>query len=138
MLTVQVFQIMVDNLVFHFEYLLFVLFAVILGSVLLESYTKLYRMNQKLSKLYKLVAESESNYRLIAENTSDLILVISEDKKISYLSPSHHSVLGYDYAYFMNMKLGTLLHPDDKEMFLTTIEKMFTTKKSSTLEFRLQ
>lgn len=138
LLTVQVFQIMVDNPFFHFEYVLFVLFAVILGSVLLESYTKLYRMNQKLSKLYKLVAESESNYRLIAENTSDLILVISEDKKISYLSPSHHSVLGYDCAHFMNMKLGTLLHPDDKEMFLTTIDKMFTTKKSSTLEFRLQ
>jgi PAS domain S-box-containing protein len=145
-----IFNIFRDKPLFHFEYLIFVMFGVLIGGLLIESYEKLYRLNTKFSELYKMMAsyqkelkqtletleESEAKYRLIAENTSDLIMVMSKQHSISYFSPSHNLVLGYNEAELKNVELCKFIHPDDIENFKNTINNMYETKKSQSMEYR--
>jgi PAS domain S-box-containing protein len=137
MLTILIFNILIDNPLFHFEYLLFVLLGVIIGGLLIESYVKLYSLNNRLSDMYKLVEASESKYRLIAENTSDLIMVMDKEHAVSYFSPSHEQVLGYNCCELEKFELCKFIHPDDVTLFRQSISEMFISEKSQSMEFRL-
>jgi two-component system, sporulation sensor kinase A len=147
-----VFNIIRDNPFFHIQYLLFVLFGVIIGGLVIESYEKLYRLNKKFSELYKMMAnyqkelkqtlvtleKSEAKYRLIAENTSDLIMVMEKDYSISYFSPSHKKLLGYNEGELENTRLCKFVHPNDVQTFTETIKRIFDKRESHAMEFRLK
>jgi PAS domain S-box-containing protein len=132
-----IFNVFRDNPFFHIQYILFVILGVILGFLLIESYVKLHRLNNRLSDMYRMVEASESKYRLIAENTSDLIMVMDKDHTLTYFSPSHEMVLGYQNCELEDVKLCRFIHPDDVELFKNTIDRMFDCKESQALEFRL-
>jgi len=131
------FNVFRDNHFFHIQYILFVLLGVILGFLLIESYVKLHRLNNRLSDMYRMVEASESKYRLIAENTSDLIMVMDKEHSLTYFSPSHEVVLGYKCCELEAVKLCRFIHPDDVRMFKNTLDRMFENKESKSLEFRL-
>ncbi|MFD2443047.1 ATP-binding protein [Bacillus sp. CGMCC 1.16607] len=147
-----IFNIFRDQPFFHLQYLIFILFGVIIGGLLIESYQKLNRVNKKLTDMFKIVSNteqelkealvtleaSESKYRLIAENTSDLIMVMNKDHSISYFSPSHEIVLGYNDTEFENVELCKMIHPEDIELFKDTILKLFEKKESQSMEFRFK
>lgn len=138
-LTVPVlFNIFRDKPFFHLAYLLFVMLGVILGGVLIESYLKLFRIISEKKQMELTLAASESQYRLIAENTSDLIMVIDKDHNISYFSPSHDLVLGYQRNELEKVELCKFIHPDDVCIFKDSINKMFENKESHSMEFRLR
>lgn len=132
-----VFNVFRDQPFFHIQYILFVMLGVFLGFLLIESYVKLHRLNNRLSDMYRLVEASESKYRLIAENTSDLIMVMDKEHTLTYFSPSHEMVLGYQNCELEDVKLCRFIHPDDVEFFKSTIDRMFNCKESQALEFRL-
>jgi PAS domain S-box-containing protein len=132
-----VFNVFRDQPFFHIQYILFVMLGVILGFLLIESYVKLHRLNNRLSDMYRLVEASESKYRLIAENTSDLIMVMDKEHTLTYFSPSHEIVLGYQSCELEDVKLCRFIHHDDVEYFKNTIDRMFDCKESQALEFRL-
>lgn len=48
-----------------------------------------------LKKMIKDIIKEERYYRLIVENASDLILVIDQQGKLEYISPSLQSIVGY-------------------------------------------
>ncbi|MFC0273506.1 PAS domain S-box protein [Metabacillus herbersteinensis] len=133
-----VFNIFRDNPVFHLQYLLFVMFGVIVGGLLIESYLKLYRIITEKKRMENTLAASESKYRLIAENTTDLIMVIDKEHSISYYSPSHEQVLGYNSSDLEVIGLCMLIHPDDVYLFRNNIKTMFENIESYSMEFRLQ
>ncbi|MGX6444462.1 ATP-binding protein [Neobacillus sp. K501] len=137
LIVVFIFHIFEDNLMFHLQYGLFVLLGVIVGALLIESYVKLYRLNNRLAEMYRMVEESETKYRLIAENTSDLIMVMDKEHSFSYFSPSHENVLGYDSSEIEKVKLCKFIHPEDAAMFKNTIDQMFEMSESKSIEFRL-
>jgi PAS domain S-box-containing protein len=132
-----VFNVFRDNPFFHFQYILFVMLGVILGFLLIESYVKLHRLNNRLSDMYRMVEASESKYRLIAENTSDLIMVMDKEHTLTYFSPSHEIVLGYQCCELEDVKLCRFIHPDDVALFKNMIDRMFLSKESKSIEFRL-
>ncbi|PAE43149.1 ATP-binding protein [Bacillus sp. 7884-1] len=132
-----IFNVFRDNPFFHIQYILFVILGVILGFLLIESYVKLHRLNNRLSDMYRMVEASESKYRLIAENTSDLIMVMDKEHSLTYFSPSHEVVLGYKCCELEDVKLCRFIHPDDVELFQGTIARMFECKESKLIEFRL-
>lgn len=137
-ITVFFFNIFRDNLLFHIQYLLFVMFGVILGALLIESYERLHRIISEKQRIEKNLEASESKYRLIAENTSDLIVVMDKDHSINYLSPSHELVLGYDESEWERNALCQFIHPDDIAPFHNTINQMFVQKESLSIEFRMK
>lgn len=132
-----IFNVFRDKPFFHFQYILFVILGVILGFLLIESYVKLHRLNNRLSDMYRLVEAGESKYRLIAENTSDLIMVMDKEHSLTYFSPSHEVVLGYNCCELEDVKLCRFIHPDDVEFFKGTLDRMFECKESKLIEFRL-
>jgi PAS domain S-box-containing protein len=132
-----IFNVFRDKPFFHFQYILFVFLGVFLGVLLIESYLKLYRLNNRLSEMYKMVEASEAKYRLIAENTSDLIMVMDKDHNLTYFSPSHEMVLGYQSSELEAVKICRFIHPDDVDLFKSTIDGMFHHKEFKSIEFSL-
>lgn len=49
--------------------------------------------------------ESEQRYRLIAEHSSDLIQVVNLDGVVTYASPSHRTVLGYEPSCYVGREI---------------------------------
>ncbi len=137
-LYVTYFHLFNDNLLFHFEYLLFMVVGVVIGALLIESYVKLHRLNYQLSYMYKKVEESESNYRLIAENTLDLISIMDKEYVIRYFSPSHEYVLGYQESELEGRELSAFIHHDDVGRLRNIWDGMLENKESQLIEFRFQ
>lgn len=136
-ITVFTFKIFIDNPIFHSQYLLFVMLGVIIGALLIESYEKLHRLNNRLTDMYRMVEASEAKYRLIAENTSDLIIVLNEELSIIYASPSHESIIGYQCCELEKMEKYQLIHRDEVDLFKNTIKLMFENKESQSIELRM-
>ena len=62
------------------------------------------------------LADSESRYRLLADHSSDLIILQPTSGGIrAYVSPSLHSVIGYDPDEFAAIPARELIHPDDRD-----------------------
>jgi PAS domain S-box-containing protein len=133
-----VFNIFRNQPLFHFQYMLFVMLGVIIGALIIESYMKLFRLNNRLSEMYKMVEESEAKYRLIAEKTSDLIMLMDNQFGIRYLSPSHQMVLGYHEGEMERLPICQFIHPDDLSIFKTSITAMIEHHQCNTMEFRLR
>jgi PAS domain S-box-containing protein len=138
LMVVFMFKIFIDKPVFHFQYILFVLLGLFIGGLLIESYLKLFKLNNKLINMYKMVEESEAKYRLIAENTSDLIAVMNEEQSIIYYSPSHENVLGFQCKELETFEEYKLIHPDEVDLFKSTIRVMYENKISKSIEFRMR
>lgn len=136
-ITVFTFKIFIDNPIFHLQYLLFVMLGVIIGALLIESYEKLHRLNNRLTDMYRMVEASEAKYRLIAENTSDLIIVLNEELSIIYSSPSHESIIGYQCCEIEKLEKYQLIHRDEVDLFKNTIKLMFENKISQSIELRM-
>ncbi|OCT12187.1 PAS domain-containing sensor histidine kinase [Paenibacillus pectinilyticus] len=136
--TVFSFHILQDQPIFHIQYLLFVMLGVLLGGLLIESNEKLRRIITEKKVIEKTLEASESKYRLIAENTSDLIMVMDKDHSISYFSPSHEFILGYQSLKFEGTTLCEFVHPDDLAMFKDTIQRMLDNMEAHSMEFRLK
>lgn len=130
------FNIFRDKPLFHLQYVLFVMLGVISGVILIESYLKLYRLNKRLAETYKMIEESEAKYRLIAENTSDLIKVMWKDHSITYFSPSHELVLGYQLSELEGKELCQFIHPDDVGFFRKTVQRLFEKEEAQSMEVR--
>ena len=59
--------------------------------------------------------DSERQLRLITENTSDGVVVI-EDSKLTYVSPSFYKMLGFTTGYYKQMTMQDVfanMHPED-------------------------
>lgn len=77
----------------------------------------------------------ESKYRMIAENTSDFILVLDQQMRVTYCSPSYEKYLGYTLKdQYDKDKLIKLVHPDNQAMVVHHLEK----KEAAKVECRVR
>jgi diguanylate cyclase (GGDEF)-like protein/PAS domain S-box-containing protein len=84
------------------------------------------------------LAASETRFRSIAQHSLDLVTIIDAEGRISYASPSHHRVLGYELHELLGRQAFELVHPDDVE----TVRSGFWTggheaKPSEPVEYRM-
>ena len=133
-----IFNVFADSPIFHLQYIVFVMMGVIIGGLLIESNTNLYRIITEKNSMKKVLEKSEYKYRLIAENTSDLIMVMDKEHVVSYFSPSHELVLGYKRSELENIELWKLIHSDDVDLFKNTIKILFENPECQTIEFRFR
>jgi PAS domain S-box-containing protein len=56
---------------------------------------------------------SEEHFRTLIENGSDLIIVVSDDGRTTYLSPSAERLLGYPPEQRLGRSSFDMIHPDD-------------------------
>lgn len=138
LVTILSFHILLNKPLFHLQYVLFVMLGVILGGLLIESNDRLLRIIKENKYMEATLEKSESKYALIANNTSDLIMVMDQKHTVSYFSPSHEVVLGYEHHELEANLLCMLVHPKDLEIFNHTISTMFGEQEGYSLEVRLK
>jgi PAS domain S-box-containing protein len=138
LVTILSFHILLNKPLFHLQYVLFVMLGVILGGLLIESNDRLLRIIKENKYMEVTLEKSESKYALIANNTSDLIMVMDQKHTVSYFSPSHEVVLGYEHHELEANLLCMLVHPKDLEIFNHTISTMFGEQEGYSLEVRLK
>ncbi|MER3421434.1 MAG: diguanylate kinase, partial [Chloroflexota bacterium] len=56
---------------------------------------------------------SERRFRSLVQNSSDLVLVLSPDATIQYVSPSVERLMGFDPGTLLGRSAFTWVHPDD-------------------------
>jgi len=85
--------------------------------------------------------ESEERFRSMAERSSDLIILISKEFLSIYLSPSAHSVIGYDPEEFVGKPAEywaqTIFSPSGPE-FYQAVQKTMNGESVSNLEVQIQ
>lgn len=57
--------------------------------------------------------ESERRFRLLIQNSSDITAIVNTDAKLTYISPSVESLLGYPPEALIGRSIFNRLHPDD-------------------------
>ncbi len=66
--------------------------------------------------------ESEEYFRSLIENATDVISILDANGIISYESPSHKRVLGYETGFLIGKNAFEYVHPEDREL----ISKQFS------------
>ena len=100
---------------------------------------RLQRAETEVALARQRLADREARYQTLLKHASDLVIVISPEGLVSYVSPSVVSLLGYQAHTFVGQGLFTLLHPDDKPATLKKIETVLETPGVlQSMAFRLQ
>jgi two-component system sporulation sensor kinase A len=86
----------------------------------------------------KRLRENEAKFRLIAENMTDMISIIQEDGTITYVFPSHETILGYSQDHHIDARILDYVHPDDVDQVRQGFVNMRNQKSLTTLEFRFR
>lgn len=72
--------------------------------------------------------ESEIRYRNLAENSADWIWAMDVEGKHTYSTDRVSSILGFSLDEFKNCDPIEIVHPDDREQFITTFEQARATR----------
>lgn len=77
--------------------------------------------------MQKALLESEAQFRLLAENASDMIVRLSTDGSMSYVSPASKTILGYEPEELHKTAIFDYIDQDDlawvKAMFENSVQK---------------
>lgn len=74
-------------------------------------------------RLRERLAESERRYRLLAENSADIVL-LSEDDRIVWVSPSVTATLGWAPEDWLGRDRAEFVHPDDVPTMLSEASRL--------------
>ncbi len=90
-------------------------------------------------KMQNSLTEAEKKYRTVAENTYDFEFWLDPRGKYLYVSPSCKRLTGFsaDQYYSQPDLRQTIIHPDDKQMFMNHVKNEVSKKKPGELEHRI-
>ena len=81
----------------------------------------------------------EARFGSLVRHSSDLVMILGQNGRIQYVSPSVQRVLGRSVAEVGDLALGELLHPDDVEPARAIMASLARTRDVPTrAEWRLQ
>ena len=80
----------------------------------IESNAELARQRSAV-EMNRRIAVNEQRFRALVQNASDLVMVISEDETVAYMSEAAERVTGYPASEFEGRRLEWVIHPADWE-----------------------
>lgn len=85
-----------------------------------------YRQAQREKiEIQEALINSEKRFKNLVENSTDIFLMLSNEGRILYVSPTVRDILGYEPESVMNRPFFEFVHPDDKnniyQVFVDTI-----------------
>src|SRR5262249_48088259 len=96
------------------------------------------RHNAELALAHRAEAEkNEIRFRTLTEKSADIIMVTSAEGRITYLSPSVHSILGWHDDAAMGSTLFEHIHQDDTLPTRDALGALVLSAGAATLNFRL-
>jgi PAS domain S-box-containing protein len=81
------------------------------------------------------VLRSEERFRALTELSLDIVQVFDSDGIITYQSPSHERLLGYDRDELVGRNTFDQFHPDDRAAGMATIECLLAGQRGSIVTF---
>ena len=84
---------------------------------------------------------SEARFSSLVQNSSDVVMVVSADSSVRYVSPSAERVLGHDPDELVGTRLTELVHQDDRAQvlqLLTTQGRDQDDPRPGLTEFRIR
>lgn len=87
-------------------------------------------------KLLDLLRESEQRYRTLAENADDVVMQLSLNGTVTYVSPRVQSKLGYLPAALMGTGVLGLVHPTDRAAVESAIEAVQRDRGEVAIRYR--
>ena len=117
----------------------------IIAAVLLSTFAILmyflrfgFQQQRGLALTERLLAQkNEDRFRTLTEKSADVIMIISPQGMIAYISPSVHSVLGWSDQEVVGTRLFEHIHPDDVPLVQAAFRAVVAAGESPTIEFRL-
>ncbi len=82
--------------------------------------------------------QSESRFKAMIQEGSDLISILSADGSITYASPNHLNIVGFEATDIIGRKIFDFIHPNDIDRISKLYEKLLEDKKSFSSQFRLK
>ncbi|KAL4781434.1 hypothetical protein BJX76DRAFT_350152 [Aspergillus varians] len=73
----------------------------------------------------------------ILDEVQDLLLLISPDEVVNYVSPSFQSITGFDTAQIEHDRLSRFIHDDDKALFTRELRECIATSRPLRCHFRM-
>lgn len=92
------------------------------------------RLMMERESLSRQRAEMETRYRIIADNAADVVLHL-RGGEVLWASPSVEAALGFHPIEMTSIDFGTLIHPDDVESVITTVDRL---KPGSSSRYRFR
>lgn len=77
-------------------------------------------------------------YKIAAENTLDTIVVVDNQARVGYVSPSIKTLSGFGVEEYKGMDAYDLLHEEDRERVRASYESVVQTKAAVDVEYRVQ
>lgn len=89
-------------------------------------------------KSLKAIAESEQRFRTMAESTDIMVAVADESGRASYFNKAWVDLTGRPVEELFDFGWTDLLHPDDREPYMTIYMNALDKRESFSSEFRIQ
>ncbi|KAL2808377.1 hypothetical protein BJX63DRAFT_38612 [Aspergillus granulosus] len=84
-----------------------------------------------------LVEEQQPWPERVLDEVRDLLLLLTPDGRVSYVSPSCRSILGFGKAQFESNYFSRFIHKDDKAVFAREFHECITTARPLRCHFRV-
>jgi len=78
---------------------------------------------REMKRSEQALAESEARFRLLAENASDLVVVLTPDSTLRYVSHAVHHLLGYAPDEVVGHHMSEYVHPEDMAVAQATVAR---------------
>jgi len=95
-------------------------------------------MALRLFDSLKVLHESEEKYKFIAENSTDLILKVTSNGKIIYVSPLCKTVLGYDAGELAGSNILHYYDKEDRDTLIDAFNKIIESAGIYTFNHRMR
>lgn len=104
---------------------------------IIHDITERITFERELTTATSELEESEKRYRFLFENSTDMIVHLTSDFAIQFVSSACVSLLGYQPAELIGQQLLTLLiHSEDRELYVEGVAE--NKEKETTIEHRMQ
>ncbi|MCG1037734.1 PAS domain-containing protein [Polaribacter sargassicola] len=104
-----------------------------------ENVFKPLTYKQKFKTAVNNIKKANEMYRVLTDNSNDIICLQEPDSTFKYISPSIKKILGYEQSTFLGKKIFTIVHKDDLQNLIDSIDKKIysNNKGINTITFRL-